>query len=55
MCAVECREQTSVGWITFRGMGGDYHLCTICAENEDNIKLQLYYQAMQQIDKKRGD
>ena len=54
-CSVECREQTPVGWITFHDVGGDYHLCTICAENEGNVKRQLYYQAMQRIDKKRGD
>ena len=53
-CTIECREQTPVGWITFHGVGGDYHLCSACA-TVDNIKHEIYYQAMQRIDKERGD
>ena len=40
-CRVECRKQTPVGWITFHGVGGDYHLCTICAADTDSWFLFL--------------
>lgn len=51
-CSVEC-SGIVVGWIMFAG-SPDRHLCPDCS-TEENIKHQIYYQEMQQIDKERGD
>lgn len=53
LCVEECRSVIPVGWITFTGYP-NRHLCTSCA-TEENIRRQVYYQAMEGIDKRRGD
>ena len=55
LCDVEWRGIfIPVGWITFNSLTANRHLCPTCT-TEDNIKQQVYYQAMEQIDKRRGD
>lgn len=52
-CSKECRGLL-LGWIQFVGITSDRHLCPVCA-TEENIKHQVYYNAMERLDKKRGD
>ncbi len=54
LCEVECRGIIPVGWITFTGSISDRHLCGGCT-TEKNIAQQVYYQAMERIDRERGD
>lgn len=55
LCIVDCRDGIiPVGWITFTGVTGDRHLCSVHA-TKAGIARQLYYRDMERISKERGD